>query len=230
MVSAREERAGSRAERGDGWDAWGGTLMPELAVTRADERASGAEHSARVRAQIRKRGQGEKGRGSGLQMQTPPQQARPATVPCAEPRASGLAPVVKPLSRPSTGDGMRTKLGQQWPFYSNAPASESMQRSLARSHNGLLSPGSANVSAVLPIQLQPSPPSSPRGSTRSFSSGWKTSQSARAAHVGPAIDASKGERPTLQSQVAASAWFAGLHYWRLPSGLSPLTGWLSSSD
>ena len=156
-----------------------------------------------VRAQIRKRGQGEKGRGSGLSTQ-------------ASSLSSGRGP--RPITASETASprsstarvredrqALSAKLGSQWPLFGSSQMSGSMQRSAARSYLGLLDPMAATAGAFLPIQISPSPPSSQRSSRSSRSSGW-TAHSGRRVHVGPAIDRSKCTKPNEQTAQVATVF------------------------
>ena len=191
----REERR--RSSRRAGWIAWGGRLMSKVEVQRMsrDEQTTPravADFAANVRADIRKRGQGEKGRGSGLGLSVP----RPVTAPGRITRQ--LGPDTTETFKRREGD-LYAKLGTQ--LRAQVAASESMQRSAARLHL-LSSPMAATARAFLPIQLSPSPPCSPRSSARSQGSG-------RLARVDPAIDESNGtqacKHTTLSTRVATQA-------------------------
>jgi hypothetical protein len=168
----------------DNPNAWGGTLMSALEIRRMapGEQTSPeavAEYAAKVRAQIRKRGQSEKGRGNGLRLRSAP---RPFTAPASV------------SARP--GD-LSTKLSSQWASLGGALVSDSMRRSAVHSHRRLLGPMTATAGAFLPIQLVPSPPSSAHGSARAQDSSSWTLRSSRSARVGAASNGSKGEKATL---------------------------------
>jgi hypothetical protein len=152
-----------------------------------------ANCASSVRAAVRNRGQGERGRGAGLRMQVP---VRPATAASDSRDRAGtlLSAVSQTLNHSSTAD-LRARLGQRWPFYTDAPASASMQRSLRRSHNGLLAHGAANASAFLPVSLHSAPPPPSRGSSDSgcsSSSFWTTRS--KGACMGPAISSTRSPR------------------------------------
>lgn len=176
----REERR--RSSRRTGWIAWGGRLMPKVEIQRMsrDERTNpraAADFAANVRADIRKRGQGEKGRGSGLGLSVP----RPVTAPG---RITGrLGPDSTETFKRREGD-LYAKLGSQ--LRAQVEVSESMQRSAARLHL-LSSPMAATARAFLPIRLFPSPPCSPRSSAHSQGSD-------RLARADPPSDESNGTR------------------------------------
>lgn len=172
-------------DAGARWDAWGGTLMAQLEIQRmpAGQEITAqavAEISAKVRAQIRKRGQGKKSQGSMFS---------PTPRPCTAPAPSTVTPRTAKIPRHRTGD-LSAKLGSQYQILGSAAASRSMQRTAARSHLGLLSPMTSTASAFLPVQLSPSLPASPRRSDRSKVSGW-VGQSARSMRTESATVRSK---------------------------------------